>query len=87
MSALSEPQGPASGPAGPRSHAFGSVRKIFAVAVLTAVILTLLVLAVSAGTVKWVSDCYTSHAGQHVRWTFPNGCEVEYGETYLTVGT
>jgi hypothetical protein len=71
----------------PETGEFGSLRKILAVAVLAAVILTLLILCISAGTAKWVSDCYSTHAGEQVRWTFPDGCEVKYGDTYLAVGT
>jgi ferric-dicitrate binding protein FerR (iron transport regulator) len=71
----------------PGQGAFGSLGKIVAVAVLTVVFLALLVLCVGAGTAKWVSDCYATHQGEQVRWTFPDGCQVRYGDTFLTVGT
>jgi hypothetical protein len=72
----------------PSSHTagtLGSLRKIVAVIVLSTVILALLLLVVSVGTAKWVADCYATHPGEHVRWTFPDGCQVDYGGTYLTV--
>jgi hypothetical protein len=50
-------------------------------------LLLLLAGVVWIGTVKWSLDCYSAHAGEQVRWTFPNGCEVSYAGTYLTVGT
>ena len=72
---------------GQAAEEFGSLRKVGAVIVLSVAILTLLLVVISAGTAKWVGDCYSTHVGQRVRWTFPDGCQVEYGTTYLTVGS
>jgi hypothetical protein len=84
---MSAPRTHTGEPSGQRSEPFGSARKVVAAAVLSVVILAFLLLVILGGTTKWVSDCYSTHAGERVRWTFPNGCEIEYGETYLTVGT
>jgi hypothetical protein len=62
------------------------VRELLEVLVVCLVTLVLLSAAVAAGTAKWISDCYSSHAGEPVRWTFPSGCEVSYGGTFVTVG-
>ena len=62
-------------------------RELAEVTAVSMVLLLLLAGVVWIGTVKWRFDCYSAHAGEQVRWTFPNGCEVSYAGTYLTVGT
>jgi hypothetical protein len=57
-----------------------------AIAVLTVIILVALCIPIVIGTAFWAGTCYAEHKNEQVRWTFPDGCQVSSGGTWVTVG-
>ena len=63
------------------------IREAIEVTIVCLGTLILLCAVIGVGTWGWSSACYAAHRGEPIRWSFPNGCELNVAGTWVTVGT